>query len=74
MIRVKDKWFHIVKDALLLYKNRDATKEWKVKKSKNKYIKIKVWDEDDFKISDKELRVRFLKFVEEIHTNDKVGF
>lgn len=74
VIRVKDERLHIVKDALLLYKNRDTTKEWEVKKSKNKYIKIKAWDEDDFEMPDKELRVRFLKFVEEIHTNDKVEF
>ena len=44
------------------------------KKSDKKYTIIKVWDEDNFEMSDANIKVRFLKFEEEIHIGDKIEF
>jgi hypothetical protein len=46
VVRVKDERLHIVKDALALFKCREANKEWIVKKGNKKYTIIKAWDED----------------------------
>lgn len=69
---VKDERLHIVKDALALFKCREADKEWIVNKGSRNYIKIKVWDEDDFQMSNSDIKVRFVKFTEEIHNGDKI--
>lgn len=74
VIRVKDERLHIVKDALALFKSREADNAWKVNKSSNKKIFVKAWDEDDFEICNLDIKVRFLKFVEEIHIGDKIEF
>ena len=63
---------YIVKDALGVFKCRQADVEWRVNKSGNKYINIKAWDEDDFEMPDAEIKVRFIKFLEEIHDGDKI--
>lgn len=72
VVRVKDERLHIVRDALALFKCREADKEWSVKKNNTNYRKIKAWDEDNFEMSDSDIKVRFIKFTEEIHTGDKV--
>lgn len=72
VVRVKDTRLHIVKDALSLFKCRKANKEWTVKKNSNNYRKIRAWDEDNFEMSDSGVKVRFIKFIEEIHTGDKI--
>jgi hypothetical protein len=46
VVRVKDERLHIVKDALALFKYREANKELIVKKGNKKYTIIKAWDED----------------------------
>ncbi|QXE17944.1 transposase [Clostridium sp. 001] len=72
LVRVKDERLHIVKDALALFKCREADKDWTVKENVNTYRKIKAWDDDNFQMSDSSIEVRFIKFIEEIHTGDKV--
>ena len=72
VVRVKDERLHIVKDALALFKCREADKEWRVNKKSHNYIKIKAWDEDNFEMPDLEIKVRFIKFIEEIHNGDKI--
>lgn len=72
VVRVKDERLNIVKDALSIFKCREADKEWIVKKKSDKYSKIKAWDEDNFEMSKSDIKVRFVKFVEEIHNGDKV--
>ncbi|WP_396276635.1 transposase [Haloimpatiens lingqiaonensis] len=72
VVRVKDERLHIVKDALALFKCREADKEWIVNKKNKNYLKIKAWDEDNFEMADSEIKVRFIKFIEEVHTGDKV--
>lgn len=72
VVRVKDERLHIVKDALALFKCREADKSWIAKKNNNNYRKIKAWDDDNFEMSDSKLKVRFIKFIEEIHIGDKV--
>lgn len=42
------------------------------KEKNNDYRKIKTWDEDNFEMSGSDIKVRFVKFIEEIHTGDKV--
>jgi len=66
VIRVKDERLHIVKDALALFKCREADNEWTIKQSKNKMTFIRAWDEDNFEMSDTNIKVRFLKFIMEI--------
>lgn len=72
VVIVKDERLHIVKDALSLFKCREADKGWIVKEKSNNYRKIKAWDEDNFEMSDSDIKVRFIKFIEEIHNRDKV--
>lgn len=74
VIRVKDERLHIVKDALALFKCHEANKEWIIKQGSKKYTRVKAWDEDNFEMSDSNIKVRFLKFVEEIHIGDKIEF
>ncbi|MHC6178290.1 hypothetical protein ACYUJ6_00160 [Clostridium sp. JNZ X4-2] len=61
----KDERLHIVKDALGLFKCREADKNWIVKKSTNIYTKIKAWEDDNFEMSDKNIKV-WKKFILEI--------
>ncbi|WP_027309431.1 transposase [Caloramator sp. ALD01] len=72
VVRVKDERLHIVKDALALFKCREANKEWIIKQGNKKYTKIKAWDEDNFEMADATVKVRFIRFVEEIHNGDKI--
>ena len=41
VVRVKDERLHIVKDALSLFKCRQADREWCVNRSSKNYTKIK---------------------------------
>jgi len=72
VVRVKDKRLNIVKDALALFKCRKASEKWTVNMGNRKKIRIRAWDEDNIEMADKETKVRFIKFVEEIHNGDKV--
>ncbi|WP_242866503.1 transposase, partial [Clostridium ljungdahlii] len=72
VVRVKDHRLNIVKDALALFKCREADKCWTVKKNINAYRNIKAWDDDNFQMSNSDIEVRFIKFIEEIHTGDKI--
>ena len=72
VVRVKDERLLIVRDALALFKCREADKEWIVKQRSKDYTKIKAWDEDNFEMSDSTIKVRFIRFIEEIHTGDNV--
>jgi len=74
VVRVKDERLHIVKDALALFKCREADAVWNIKKSNTNYRIIKGWDEDNFEMSGSDIKVRFIKFVEEIHSGDRVEF
>ncbi|MBP2031868.1 hypothetical protein J2Z42_000533, partial [Clostridium algifaecis] len=74
VVRVKDERLHIVRDALALFKCRQADREWRVNRNGKNYIKIKAWDEYNFEMSDPTIKIRFVKFSEEIHTGDKVTF
>ena len=74
VIRVKDERLHIVKDALALFKCREPNKEWIIKKGSKKYTIVKAWDEDNFEMPDSSVKVRFIKFIEEIHAGDKIEF
>lgn len=74
VVRVKDERLHIVRDALALFKCRQADREWRVNRNGKNHIKIKAWDEDNFEMSDPTIKIRFVKFSEEIHTGDKVTF
>jgi len=67
VVRVKDERLHIVKDALALFKCREPNKKWVVNRKSNNYIKIKAWDEDNFEMSNSEIKVRFIRFIEEVH-------
>jgi hypothetical protein len=44
------------------------------KKSNTNYMIINGWDEDNFEMSRSDIKVRFIKFVEKIHSGDKVEF
>lgn len=72
VVRVKDERLHIVKDALALFKSREFNNEWIIKRGDKKYTKIRAWDEDNFEMPDASIKVRFIRFLEEIHTGDKV--
>lgn len=72
VVRVKDERLHIVKDALALFECREAKEQWTVKKKSNNYIKVKAWDEDNIEMADSTIKIRFLKFIEEVHIGDKV--
>lgn len=72
VVRVKDERVHIVKDALALYKCRGADEEWTERKKGNNYVFIKAWDEDGFEMSNLKTKVRFIRFLEEIHTGDRI--
>ena len=72
MKRVKDEILHIVQDALALFKCRKANKEWIIKQGGRKYTKIEAWDDDNFEMSGLNTKVRFVRFIEEIHVGDKV--
>ena len=63
VVRVKDRRLNIVKDALALFKCREADKNWTVKKGTNIYTKIKAWEDDNFEMSDRDIKVRFLRFI-----------
>lgn len=74
VVRVKDERLHIVKDALALFKCREADASWTIKETNSKYKIIRAWDEDDFEMPNSDIRIRFIKFMEEIHNGDKVEF
>ena len=72
VVRVKDERLHIVKDALGLFKSRGCDKEWVIKTGNQNKTIVKAWDEDGFEMNGLDIKVRFMKFLEEIHTGDKV--
>ncbi|EOD00775.1 transposase [Caldisalinibacter kiritimatiensis] len=72
VVRVKDKRLNIVKNALGIFKSRQADDKWIVNKGSNKRIKIKAWDEDDIEMADKKTKVRFIKFIEKIQVGDNI--
>lgn len=74
VIRVKDERLNILKDALSLFNMQDANINWTIKKGDKKYTIIKAWDEDNFEMPDSDIKVRFLRFIEEIHNGDKIEF
>lgn len=67
VVRVKDERLDIVKDALALFKCRKPNKKWVVNRKSNNYTKIKAWDEDNFEMSNSEIEVRFIRFIEEAY-------
>ncbi|MCY6354815.1 transposase [Clostridium sp. ZS2-4] len=72
VVGAKDERLHIAKDALALFKCREANKEWNIKQGNKKYTKVKAWDEANFEMSDSSIKVRFIKFIEEVHNGDKI--
>ncbi|WP_392486745.1 transposase [Haloimpatiens sp. FM7315] len=74
VVRVKDERLHIVKDALALFKCREADKEWIINQGSKKYTKVRAWDEDILEMSSSNIKVRFIKFSEEFHIGDKIEF
>lgn len=72
LTRVKDERLHIVKDALGIFKQRQADEEWCVNLGGNRYKKVKAWDEDGFEMPDANIKVGFLRFLEEVHTDNNV--
>jgi hypothetical protein len=59
VIRAKDKRLNIVKDALGLFKNREANH---VFKDTNK--RVEVWEDDGFSMAGCDENIRFVKFIE----------
>lgn len=74
VVRVKDERLHIVKDALGLFKNRECSRDWTIKTGAKSKTIIKAWDEDGFEMNGLDIKVRFIKFIEEVHSGDKVEF
>jgi len=75
VIRVKDARLKITKKAKKLFEKVPATKEWtNPGKTKDKYTKVKSWDEAEMEMTNLEKKIRFVKYLLEIHDNDKVEF
>lgn len=74
VIRAKDERLHVVKDALGIFKSREADNKWIVSRDSNETIEVKAWDEDDFEMTNLDHKIRFVKFLEKITTGDKVEF
>ena len=71
--RVKDERRDIVKDALGIFKDQRADKEWRIKgDTRDKYTIAKAWDVDEIEMQGLEMKIRFVKFTLEIHEKDKV--
>ncbi|MBV4418035.1 transposase [Clostridium tyrobutyricum] len=70
VVRVKNKRLNIVKDALGIFKCRQADDFWTMKEKCGNYRHIKAWDEDNLEMADLETKVRFIKFVEKIYYNN----
>lgn len=71
VVRVKDERLHIVKDALGLFQSREANKQWIVNEGNTKKIIVSAWDDDGFEMTGMDIKVRFIRFLEEIHEGDK---
>jgi hypothetical protein len=71
VIRVKDERLHIVKEALGLFQRREADKQWIVREGNTKKIIVSAWDDDGFEMSGMDIKVRFIRFLENIHEGDK---
>ena len=71
VVRVKDERLHIVKDALGLFQSREANKQWIVNEGSTKKIIVSAWDDDGFEMTGMDIKVRFIRFLEEIHEGDK---
>ncbi|AEM78601.1 transposase [Thermoanaerobacter wiegelii] len=71
VIRVKDERLHIVKDALGLFQRREADKQWIVREGNTKKIIVSAWDDDGFEMRGMDIKVRFIRFLENIQEGDK---
>ena len=65
VVRVKDKRLNIVKDALGLFKTREADSFWEVQTENNKITNICAWSENIYMSGVKD-DIRFVKFVEDV--------
>lgn len=65
VVRVKDERLNIVKDALGLFKTREADLFWDVQTKNNKVTNICAWSENIY-MSGVEGDIRFVKFVEDV--------
>jgi len=75
VIRVKDERLKMVKKSKELFEKAPATKEWIIEgTTKDKYTIVKSWDEPEMEMTNLEMKIRFVKYVLEIHDNDKVEF
>jgi hypothetical protein len=74
VIRAKDERLHVVKDALGIFKSREADNKWTTTKAPNEIIEVKAWDEDDFEMTNLDSKIRFVRFLEKITTGDKIEF
>ena len=65
VVRVKDERLNIVKDALGLFKTREADSFWEVQNKNNRVTNICAWSENIY-MSGVEGDIRFVKFVEDV--------
>jgi len=72
VVRIKDERLNIVKEAIALFKSRKADKEWNVNSKNNTNIKISAWDEDNFEMTNLDENVRFVRFIEETSSKNKI--
>lgn len=74
VIRAKDERLHIVKDALGIFRSREADNKWIALKTSTKTIEVTAWDEDNFEMTNLGFKIRFLRFLEKITIGDKIEF
>jgi predicted transposase YbfD/YdcC len=65
VVRVKDDRLNIVKDALGLFKGREADSVWNVPPKNNKMTQVSAWSEN-IDMSGVEDGIRFVKFIEDV--------
>jgi predicted transposase YbfD/YdcC len=65
VVRVKDEGLNIVKDALGLFKVREADCVWDIKTKRNKLTRVSAWSEN-IHMSGVKDGIRFVKFIEDI--------
>jgi hypothetical protein len=75
VVRVKDERLKMVKKSKELFEKAEATKEWIIEgNTKDKYTIVKSWEEAEMEMTNLEMKIRFVKYLLEIHDNDKVEF
>jgi hypothetical protein len=69
VVRVKDDRLNIVKDALGLFKQREADEKWEIKTGSKKITSVSAWSEN-VPMKGVEGGVRFVKYIEDIYDSE----